>query len=404
MEKSQHSPFLHTWTKQNCAKKIDIQTTFEWGYVTHTNSKIYDLSSGSYHQSFGLRNKRLEEALKAQITDLPMGIPKLQFDLKAQVSQKFVNRIGFDGRIFYTLSGAESNENAIKMARQITKKQFVLSCENSYHGATLGALSMTGDWRHSGAGIPASFHKFIPNFYNDPDLKVTKKIIDETGSDNIAAICLETITGGNGVHIPAQSYYTQIQEICNEYGIKLILDEVICGFGRTGKEYGFQHYQIRPDFISFAKAISGGFFPFGAVFVSEDNAKYFDDNILNCGLTNAAHPLGLRLLDEVLDYTKEESFIELKKSNEDLLTSFKSQIEKYKSIKEVRHTGMLMAVALSDDIVDIDKLWNELISNGIFVNIANRTIIICPYLNFPTTQLENCLQKLIETVEDNYVQ
>ncbi|POB14178.1 aminotransferase class III-fold pyridoxal phosphate-dependent enzyme [Halobacteriovorax sp. DA5] len=400
-----HLPFFHTWTKQNQAKKIDIQNTFEWGYITSSNQKIYDLSSGSYHQSFGNRNIQIEKAMIEQIKSMPMATPKCQFELKETVSQKLVNLIGLDGRIFYTTSGAESNENAIKMARQITGRQFILSCETSYHGATLGALALTGDWRRDGAGVPSRFHAFIPNFFNDPDLEKTKKVIQDIGSSDIAAICIEVITGGNGVFIPPQSYYDEIMKICKENGIKLILDEVVCGFGRTMTNFGFQNYtNLEADFISLAKNISGGFFPFGAVFVSEDNAAYFDDNILSCGLTNAAHPIGLKVLDEVMSLIESNDFIKIRNQNYDLLNQFKIKLENSHAIDSIRHIGLLMAIDLSDVIIESSLLWNKLLSNGLFINITNRSLILCPYLNYAPKELEACLNNLLNIIEDSYVQ
>ncbi|EPZ50735.1 aminotransferase, class III [Bacteriovorax sp. BAL6_X] len=400
-----HLPFFHTWTKQNQAKKIDIDKTFEWGYLTPEGKKIYDLSSGSYHQSFGIRNKQIEDAMIEQIQSMPMAIPKCQYRLKNSVSQKLLNVIGIEGRIFYTTSGAESNENAIKMARQITGRQFILSCETSYHGATLGALALTGDWRRDGAGIPSNFHAFIPNFFNDPDLVKTREIINKIGSTNIAAICLEVITGGNGVFIPPQSYYDEISKLCQETGIKLILDEVVCGFGRTSTNFGFQNFNnLRPDFITLAKNISGGFFPFGAVFVSENNASFFDDNTLSCGLTNAGHPIGLRILDEVLTIIKDENFIKTREENFQLLETFKHKIDNSKSISAVRHIGLLMAIDLNDNIIEANQLWNKLIDNGLFINITKRSLILCPYLNYSPLELENCLDKLLNIIEDSHVQ
>ncbi len=398
-----HLPYLHTWTAQSNAKKINLKSTFDWGYLTNDGNKIYDLSSGSYHQSFGLRNQQLEQALIDQLSVLPMAIPKAEFELKEKVSQRFIDKIGLDGRIFYTLSGAESNENAIKMARQITGRKNLVSCDNSYHGATLGALAVTGDWRKEGAGIPTQFHAFIPNFYNDPKLVETKKILSQVGEQNIAAICLETITGGNGVYIPPQSYYDEIQKICNNFGIKLILDEVICGFGRCGQDFGLSHYNLRPDFITFAKNISGGFFPFGAVFVSEENASYFDDHILNCGLTNAAHPIGLKLLDEVLNLIEDQDFINLKRKNEALLENFEKDISNISIVDKTRRIGMLMAIDLIDNKLDMRKLWEELLKRGIFINMTRNTIILCPYLNFPNQELSQKLLILKEVIEDLYV-
>ncbi|WP_419171940.1 aminotransferase class III-fold pyridoxal phosphate-dependent enzyme [Halobacteriovorax sp.] len=394
-----HRKYFHTWSNQNNPKVIELKDTFEWGYTTPSDDKIFDLSSGSYHQSFGLKNKQLIDALIHQLNEIPMAIPKTEFTLKTEVSQKLVDRIGFDGRIFYTLSGAESNENALKIVRQFTKREIILSCENSYHGATSGSLALSGDWRRDALGTSAPGQAFIPNFYNDPDLEITKKIIKDIGADNIAAICLETITGGNGVYIPPVSYYIELEKVCRTNDIKIILDEVICGFGRTGKDFGFQNYPIKPDFITFAKSISGGYFPFGATFVSEDIASFFDSEVLSCGLTNASHPIGLRLLDEVLNLTKDANFQNTLKENINLLSHFKDKLIKLDSVSEVRSIGMLMAIELNTN-EDMRVFWENCLNNGLYINTTRNMIILCPYLNYPNDLLEDCLEKLLNIIQN----
>lgn len=395
-----HRNYFHTWTNQNNPKTIDLKKTFEWGYITKDNEKIYDLSSGSYHQSFGLQNDRLKDAIKAQLEDIAAVIPKAEFDLKDKVSKAFIERIGLKGRIFYTLSGAESNENAMKIVRQATKREVILSCENSYHGATIGPLALSGDWRRDGLGTQVSGHAFIPNFYNDPDLLKTQEIINDLGPNNIAAICLETITGGNGVYIPTDEYFLKLDKICKKHGIKIILDEVVCGFSRTGKDFGFQNYKIKPDLISFAKAISGGYFPFGATFVSEEIASYFDTEILSCGLTNAAHPIGLKVLEEVLNLTKEEEFKSLLLENIKTLTDFKEQLLKISNVKEIRNIGMLMAIELNE-AKDMRDYWEKCLDKGLFLNTTRNMLILCPYLNFPNNELVTCLNILKEIIKND---
>jgi taurine--2-oxoglutarate transaminase len=290
-----------------------------------------------------------------------------------------------DGKIFYTTGGAETIENALKIARDISGKKIILARKNSYHGATLGALSVTGDWRNPAHLTTTDWVVRIP----EPDVtnavNETRKIILETGPENIAAMILETITGGNGVIIPTQEWYSGIQKLCHEFNIILILDEVVCGFNRTGHPFAYQHYNdLLPDMICLAKGISGGMIPFGALWISSKLAKNYDDKILCCGLTNYAHPLGLAAMAGVLEIVNDIKF------QENLLqvqTLFLSEVENFKSlkvVKEIRVHGMLCAVDLHESVE-----WKKFFENGIYlVSQPNRLILAPPLIIDPKTLIE----------------
>lgn len=389
--------YFATWAAQKNALRIEIETTDNEHYITKDNNKIYDLSSCSYHQCFGLRNKLIEQSLIDQVQTLPLAGPKIAFELKDKASRDLLNYINLDhnGKIFYTTSGAESIENALKIARQVSGKGHVLSRKKSYHGATTAALSVTGDWRRNGHELLASLTHFIPEPSEKNSLSKTEEIILKVGPENICAFVLETITGGNGVYIPEQSWWDGITHLCHKYNILLILDEVVCGFGRTKKNFAFQNFNLRPDIVTMGKAISGGFFPFGAVYFSHKISSFYDENVLSAGLTNYAHPIGLRLCHDIIAYTQSSSFKETQNLVFKSLREFANELQNLKSVKEVRHYDGLMAIELNDHH---NLKVTDFLKNNLFLNISGNNLIICPFLNSSVENLKNALTKVKDII------
>ncbi len=390
--------YYFTWTKQEDAPQLEIQSTTQDSYVLKDDQEVYDLSSCSYHLSFGLRNDTLTKVITTQYHDLPVAGPKIVYPLKQETTKKLINFLELEdnGKIFYTVSGAEAIENALKIARQYTGKDIILSRKKSYHGATVGALSITGDWRRDGSPTMDALTEFIP----EPDalnaLEETEELINKIGSSKIAALCLESITGGNGVIIPTQKWYDGIQALCKKYEILLILDEVVCGFARTGRNFGFHNYNLVPDIVCMAKGISGGLFPFGAVYTSEKISKYFDKNVLSCGLTNYAHPVGLKLCSAIIDLIHTQEFNQNFKALEDILSKFSKRIITLENIVEVRAIGLLAAIQTKG--IELD--WNYFIKNGIYINSSNGALILTPILTTTPKRLEKALEKLEDAIKD----
>ncbi len=384
-------PYFVTWSAQAQAIQIEVKKTLSDHYILEDNRELYDLSSCSYHLSFGLRNKEIQDVIREQLDELPVLGPKFSFDLKRDASLQLLESLGLNGKIFYTTSGSETVENALKMVRDITKKDLVLRRKNSYHGATLGSLSVTGDWRSENVTTLSDLSLTIPEPHEEDAIKKTEILIKENLDKGIAAIILETITGGNGVIIPPKTWYQSIQELCHKYDIKLILDEVVCGFYRTGKNFGFHHYPfLKPDFICLSKAITGGFIPFGALYCSPKISEFYDSNKLKCGLTNYAHPLGLRAMMEILNIINQEEFKDLVTKRTETLSSFLEEAKALPLVKEVRQIGLLAAVELKSNSLN----QAELISHGIYVNIIGNNIILAPFLNTPQENLRLALNKL----------
>jgi len=382
---------VYPWLPQN-EKRIIIHE-FRNENILHTSiGNLTDFSSLSFHCSFGFNNKSIINQIQKQTQYSLLSISKFEQKIQTECAQKLLNLLGLDGHIFFTLSGSESIEHALKICREHSKRSIILSRKKSYHGATLGALQITGDWRRKVHYLPKHGHGWIPEPEDDPDFSKTLEAVKKIGPKKIAGICLESITAKNGVYILPKAWIKGLRNLQKKYGIKLIFDEVVCGFFRTGKPFGFHHYEIKPDIVCMGKAISNGMSPLGAVYFSPEIIKPFSNTSFISGLTNYAHPISLSALKGVLNYTSTKSFINRMDNNQliikEWLKSEKSNIECF------RGTGFLYGIDLNKEInqKDLKKL-------GINIVTKNRTLIFCPIINLPKNTLLSDLKKLSTFIE-----
>lgn len=396
---SQH-PYYISWTKQNNASTFEITGVNGVWVKSLKEGKPHDLidmSSISYQAHFGHTPKIIIDEISKQLYSIPLSSPKGIYPQKDQTTNDLLDYMKKpDGKIFYTTGGAETIENALKIARQMTKRKIVLARKNSYHGATLGALAVTGDWRNPAHLTPTDWVVRIPEPHEDPELVQTKEIIQKIGKENIAAIILETITGGNGVIIPEKSWWKTIGEIASANNILLIMDEVVCGFERTGKSFGYEHYEVTPDMICLAKGISGGIIPFGALWTSKKIADFYEEEILVCGLTNYAHPLGVAALRGVLKTINDLEFKTTLNKGREL---FKMRMEKLRDISGVnaiRVIGHLAAIE-TNATISAKEFFNE----GLYLVAQEKRIILAPPLIIKEDELNLAMDKIENVLKRN---
>ena len=389
--------FFITWSAQNTVSTLDVAEVEDSAFLLNDGSRILDFLSTSFQTNFGHRNTRIVEAIERQLRAMPISLPKAVFSLKSGASAELKRLLGFDsGKVFYTCSGAESVENALKMARQYSGKNIVLARRKSYHGATLGALSVTGDWRNELHSTVDDWTVRIPEPSEDTDCSQTRKIIEDLGAENIAAFCLETITGANGVIIPPEKWWRGIEQACEDFGLLLIVDEVLCGFGRTGKNFAFQHYQLKPDFVCMSKGITGGYVPFGAVWVCESVSNHYGENVLSCGLTNYAHPLGLAAMSAVTDLLNDPKFCSEAEDKVKIISERLLCLEKNKLVSGLRHRGFLAALELNNsDTID----WNEFVDAGIHLLCKPGLLIVSPPLTMSEEDLHLGFDRIEKVLE-----
>lgn len=325
--------------------------------------------------------------------------------------------------------GADANENAIKMARMYTGRKKIFSRYRSYHGSTFGAGNLTGEPRRYPLepGIPGFVKFFDPYMYRDnlpfatekecSDFYVNKlreQVIYE-GPDSVAAIVMETITGSNGVIIPPEGYLAGVRKICDDYGIMMICDEVMAGFGRTGKMFAFENFGVKPDIVSFAKGVTCGYVQFVGVAVSKKIAEYFDDNVLQCGLTYSGHPLACAAGVACLNYYKDNNILDNVNKSGNVLGEILEELKtKHKCVGDVRCIGLFSAIELVKDkdtrgaLVPYggDKLGvmggiiGKLKAKKFMTYSHENMILICPPLIITPEQLREEMVKVDEVLTE----
>jgi taurine--2-oxoglutarate transaminase len=381
-----------TWSRQTDAATIDVERAERDELVLTDGRRIFDFQSTSFQASFGHSDPTILAAIGRQLQRMPVALPKATFDLKSKVTARLLQQLGLGGgKLFYTTGGAESVENALKIARHWTGRPVVLARRRSYHGASLGAMSVSGDWRSEPHLTFAEGTIRIPEPDDDPHGSHTRQIIETAGPQRIAAVIVETITGANGVIIPPQCWWDSLGAICADFGILLISDEVLCGFGRTGPDFGFQQFGVKPDLVCLAKAITGGYIPFGAVWTSDRIADRYEQDVFTCGLTNYGHPLGLAAADAVLDVLNRASFQSHKIALEKQFAEWLQRLSRTQEVRTVRFQGLLAAVELTSPAPS----WQEMIEQGVYAFSKGNMLVLAP----PLTSDPGRLAQAMATVE-----
>ena len=358
---------MQSWSKSGLpALPVErAEGIYFWDY---DGKKYADMSSLLVCSNLGHQLPEIVDAIKEQADKMCFMAPAYASEPKSKLAKLLVEVAGADTyrRVFFTNGGAESNENAIKMARMVTGRTKVFSCYRSYHGATLGASNASGDWRRFAAEIGGAngFVKFMnPHMYQDgytrgvDDAECTKKALDALdlqmryeGPQNIACVIMESIVGANGVILPPDGYMEGVRALCDKYGILMICDEVMAGFGRTGKMFAWQNFDIKPDIITFAKGVTCGYVQLGGCIVNERVAKYFEENVLQCGLTYSGHTLACAAGCASVQYYLDHDICAHVKEMEGILKPFlEKMVEKHKCVGEARCIGLFSALEIVKD-------------------------------------------------------
>lgn len=316
-------PFFTTWSQQTQAPLPEILEGKGAQFRTREGWWL-DLASLSYQANLGHGHRRMVEAIKRQAEKFCLCLPNHTYPAKENLAERLLQLAppGFD-KVFFTLGGSESVENAIKIARLVTGRFKMIARYRSYHGASMGALSLSGDYRRPPLEplLTGALHALDCHCYRCPfgqEVTSCKRecatqfdhIMQLEGSQSVAAVFCEPIPGANGVLIPPEGYWTRLREACDRHGALLVADEVLTGFGRTGKWFGIDHEGVVPDIITMAKGLTAGYAPLGAVLVHNRVSRHFDDNKLYCGLTYYGHPLSCAAGEEALKIYEDEGLIQ----------------------------------------------------------------------------------------------
>lgn len=393
---------FHSWSVQSALKPMVIAGGEGCRLWDYDGKEYLDFSSQLVNTNIGYQHPKVVAAIVEQANQLTTIAPATANLARGQAAKRIVARApeGFN-KVFFTNAGADANENAIRMARLVTGRDKILSGYRSYHGNTGAAIVATGDARR----VPNEYarghvHFFNPYLYRSEFASTTeaeeseralthlRRIVECEGPSSIAAILMESIPGTAGVLVQPEGYMQGVRALCDEFGILLIMDEVMAGFGRTGRWFAFEHFGIKPDLITFAKGVNSGYVPAGGVILSDKVADYFQDRYFPGGLTYSGHPLAMAAIVATLDAMEDEKVVEnAAMIGSDVLgPGLAALAAKYPLIGEVRGLGVFWAVELVSDAAKrtplaadvMGKIKAALIAEGLLPFVADNRIHVVP--------------------------
>lgn len=349
-----------------------------------------DFFAGIAVNALGQSHPKVIEAIKKQAEKLIHVSNVYYTEEQVNLASKLADITIFD-KVFFTNSGAEANEGAIKLARKYTGKGEIIATNNSFHGRTLATVTATGQdkYKEQFKPLPSGF-KHVP--FGD-----SKSLSDAIGDDT-AAIMIEAIQGEGGVIIPPKNYLKEVEAICRENDILLILDEVQTGFGRTGEMFAYELFGIKPDIMTIAKAIGGGY-PIGGLLASDKIAKAFDYG--DHGSTFGGNPLGCAVAMAVIETIEDEKLVDNSKNTGLYLKNKLNELkDKYDFVVDVRGYGLLLAIEFNEDPSDI---VNEMREKGFLINATGKnTLRFAPPLIITNHQIDKMIIALDELISKNF--
>ncbi len=342
---------LFEWSAQAAVDPIPVARAQGIYFWTPEGKRFIDFNSQLMCVNIGHGDERVVRAIQEQAAVLPYANPFMATEVRARLSVKLAEITPGDiDAFFFTNGGAEANENAIRIARLFTGRHKIGARYRSYHGGTAGALTLTGDPRRWAAepGIPGVFR--IPEFYHGVDKKTetadevlarTEEVIQLEGANSIAAIIVEPVTGTNGILIPPDGYLQGLRKLCDKHGILLIADEVMAGFGRTGKWFAIDHWGVEPDLISMAKGLTSAYVQLGAVGMRRQIADHFAKNVFYGGLTYNSHPLACAAALATIAVYEEDDLIARAREMGELMRGLMEDLkQRHPSVGATRNIGL----------------------------------------------------------------
>jgi len=414
---------IYEWSPQAKVDPIAVARAEGVYFYTPEGKRYLDFNSQLMCSNVGHSHPKVVKAVQDQVAVLAYANPFLATEPRARLGAKLAQITPGDiDTFFFTNGGAEANENAIRVARVVTGRHKVLARYRSYHGGTAGAISATGDPRRWAAepGMPGivrapEFHRWARK---EPEpvgacLRELEDVILYEGAQNIAAFLMETVVGSNGLLIPPDGYMQGVREICDKHGILLIADEVMSGFGRTGKWFAVDHWKVVPDIITMAKGITSAYVQLGAVGLRPQLVKPFQERAFPGGLTYNSHPLACATALATIAVYEEEGLIEKAARTGKLLRQRMLEIEKkHPSVGATRSIGLFGIFELvrsrksfepmapyggaSDEMAALGRHFRE---NGLYTFVRWNTFFTNPPLTISEAQLEEGLQVIDKALE-----
>lgn len=422
---------LFSWSKQKGIAPIAVKYAKGVYLYDYDGKRYIDFSSGLMNVNIGHGDQRVTDAVVKQMQEVSYVTPSCVTKVRGDLGKKLAEIApGNLNKTLFTVCGATAIENAIKLARLYTGKHKIIARYRAFHGASYGAMTAGGDPRKLAADaqqIPNIIHVEDPYCYRCPwGKEITscsrecvshvERIIEFEGPENIAAILMEGESGSSGCIKYPPDYLKKIRALCDRHGILLIADEVMSGFGRTGKWFAVDVHDVIPDMIATAKGITSGYLPFGALIVSDTIAKHFDDKVLWLGLTYSAHPVGCAAALEVLSIYEEDNLI----GHATMMGKYiESEVEKLKakhpSIGDFRNSGLLGCIELvkngntkepmapfnakPDQMTIMNKVAAKIRELGMYTFVRWNYIFIAPPLCITKEEVDEGLAIISEAIQ-----
>jgi taurine---2-oxoglutarate transaminase len=422
---------LFSWSKQKGLAPIPVERG-EGVYLYDYEGKRYlDFSSGLMNVNIGHGDQRVTEAVVRQMQEVAYVTPSCVTRVRGELGKKIasITPPGLNKTLF-TVCGATSIDNAIKLARLYTGRHKIIAKYRAFHGASYGSMTAGGDPRKLPADsqqMPNVVHVEDPYCYRCPFGQIfgqcryecvghLERVIDFEGPQNVAAILLEGESGSSGCIKYPPDYFRQVRELCDRHGILLISDEVMSGWGRTGKWFGIDHHGVVPDMIATAKGITAGYLPLGALIVSDKIASQYDDNVLWLGLTYSAHPVSLAAALEVINIYQTDDLIgNAARMGQYLDQQIELMAQKHSCIGDWRNTGLLGCLeivtnrqtkqpmapfnAKPDQMIVMNQVAGKLKELGMYTFVRWNYIFIAPPLCITREQIDDGLQIISESLK-----
>ena len=410
-----------TWSAQGKVQPIPVKRA-EGVYFWDVSGKRYlDLNSMTMCVNIGHGDPRVVQAICQQAQELAFAAPGMATRPRAALG-KLLAEITPQGlsRFLYTLGGADANENAIKLARAHTGRHKILARYRSYHGATAGAMAATGDprrWPWEPDLMPgvvhfldpyryrSTFHRGLPERsdeeFGQDYLNHLEEIIQLEGPETISAILLESVTGTNGILVPPPGYLAGVRRLCDRYKILMICDEVMSGFGRTGRWFAVDHWGVTPDLMTMAKGLTSGYLPLGCVAMKQEIADTFRDRVYQGGLTYNGHPISLAAAIATIQVMQSDHLVERAAKTGRVLADMLAELkDRHPSIGETRSIGLFAAIELvrnpqtreplapfGQSSPEMNALRAYLQEHGVYLYTHWHTLLIIPPLIITPEQL-----------------
>ena len=423
-----------TWSAQAKVNPIAVKRAKGVYFWDVDDKKYLDFNSMTMCVNIGHGDERIIKAMQEQAAELPYAAPGMTTKIRALASREMasVTPQGKLSKVLFTLGGADANENAIKLARGYTKRHKILTRYRSYHGASAGAMAATGDPRRVAwepnlmTGVVhfldpyryrSTFHRTNPNIseadFAQDYVNHLEEIILYEGPESIAGILMESVTGTNGIIIPPDGYMQGVRKLCDKYGIVMIADEVMSGFGRTGKWFAIENWNVVPDMITMAKGLTSAYAPLGAVAMKPEIAAAFDEHAFESGLTYTSHPISLAAAVANIQAMREDKVVEHAAGMGAVLRRMLSDLgESHPSVGEVRSIGLFGIIELVKDRKTKEPVapWNgsspEMVAlrkycmdHGLFLYTHWHTVLIIPPLIISEKELKEGFDVLDEALK-----